>query len=192
MTAKSDPVCSEILTINPTDPEGFVLFVRRLSELLQDLDHLFPPLIILCIGSDRSTGDALGPLVGSMLTGMKMQDVVVYGTLETPVHALNLEQTFTALRVRHGERVILAVDSSLGAKKNVGCLQLGMGSIRPGAGVHKKLPAVGDFFITGIVNVGGFMEFLVLQSTRLGVVLPLARFISSGIMQALFRSGFRQ
>lgn len=188
----SDSAYSEILTIDPADPQGYEFFVNRLSQLLQIFNHSIPPLQILCIGSDRSTGDALGPLVGSMLCGMKLENVNVYGTLESPVHALNLEQTFVAVKARHDNGIILAVDSSLGAKKNVGCLQLGRGSIRPGAAVQKKLPAVGDFFITGIVNVGGFMEFMVLQSTRLGIVLPLARFISRGIRQALSHSQLPQ
>ncbi len=190
MTATNIPASSDVFTVNPSIPGAFITFVRQLGELLHDLEHHFPPLVILCIGSDRSTGDALGPLVGSMIAAMNLKNVVIYGTLETPVHALNLVKTCTTITASHKNAAILAVDSSLGAKKNVGCMQLGMGSLHPGAGVHKNLPPVGDIFITGIVNMGGFMELMVLQSTRLGIVFPLARFISRGIMRTLSLAGY--
>ncbi len=180
---------ADVFTINPGVSGAFLMFVTQLRELLHNVKEEPEPLVVLCIGSDRSTGDALGPLVGSMINAMKLKDVSVYGTLESPVHALNLTQTCATITSSHQYSVILAVDSSLGSKKNVGCLQFGMGSLNPGAGVHKKLPAVGDIFITGIVNMGGFMEFMILQSTRLGVVIPLARFISRGVMRALTLAG---
>ncbi|MGQ0452983.1 DUF1256 domain-containing protein, partial [Bacillus sp. SS-TM] len=49
------------------------------------------PLILVCIGTDRSTGDALGPLVGTKLEQIDIQNLQVFGTLDEPVHALNLE-----------------------------------------------------------------------------------------------------
>ena len=44
-------------------------------------------MVFLCIGTDRSTGDSLGPLIGSRLEAEGIGDVVVIGTLEHPVHA---------------------------------------------------------------------------------------------------------
>ena len=55
---------------------------------------------------------------------------------------------------------------------------------KPGAGVNKQLPEVGDIHITGIVNVSGFMEFFVLQNTRLNLVMKMAKTIANGIYQA--------
>ena len=52
-------------------------------------------VLFLCIGSDRSTGDSLGPLTGYFLKNEKLfsenTDMVVVGTLMLPVHAVNLE-----------------------------------------------------------------------------------------------------
>lgn len=189
MTATNMSSPSLAYTINPGDTGAFVTFVHNLSKLMQNLDLSYPPLIVMCIGSDRSTGDALGPLVGSIITASKLKDVIVYGTLEEPVHALNLEKTVGTITATYKNAPILAVDSCLGAKKNVGCIQLGMGSLRPGAGVHKKLPAVGHIYVTGIVNMGGFMELMVLQSTRLGMVIPLANFVGRGITRSLSMAG---
>ena len=49
-------------------------------------------LIFLCIGSDRVTGDCLGPYIGHQLSQKEIHGVYVYGTLCHPVHALNLER----------------------------------------------------------------------------------------------------
>jgi putative sporulation protein YyaC len=62
---------------------------------------------------------------------------------------------------------------------------VGRGSLKPGAAVKKRIPPIGDIYVTGIVNVGGFMELMVLQTTRLGIVFPLARFIGWGIFLAI-------
>ncbi|MGB4514418.1 MAG: DUF1256 domain-containing protein, partial [Bacillota bacterium] len=37
--------------------------------------------------------------------------------------------------------------------------------------------------VTGIVNVGGYMEYLVLQNTRLSVVAKMAEVISKALSQ---------
>ena len=58
--------------------------------------------------------------------------------------------------------------------------------ITPGIGVNKKtLPEAGDIFITGIVNFTGMLDSLLLQSTRLSIVMKLADCISLGIFSAL-------
>ena len=59
--------------------------------------------------------------------------------------------------------------------------------IKPGAGVKKNLPPVGDMHITGIVNLGGFMEYIVLQNTRLSLVMNMAETISSAVYFGLWK-----
>ena len=46
----------------------------------------------------------------------------------------------------------------------------------------KNLPEVGDVFITGIVNVSGSFEQLLLQTTRLSTVFHMAEAITQGIL----------
>lgn len=142
------------------------------------------PIIIVCIGTDRSTGDSLGPLIG---TNLKEKDLPknfhVYGTLEHPVHALNLEEKLAQIHHQHEKAYILAIDACLGKPQNVGSIYVKNGPLQPGAAVQKKLPAVGNIHITGIVNISGFMEFFVLQNTRLYLVMQLAKTITEGIYQ---------
>ena len=56
--------------------------------------------------------------------------------------------------------------------------------MKPGAGVNKDLPPVGDIHLTGIVNVGGFMEYFVLQNTRLSIVFHMADVIAECLYQS--------
>jgi putative sporulation protein YyaC len=155
---------------------------------LAQIFHRFLPsseIVCVCIGTDRSTGDALGPLVGTLLKQKMPGSLTVYGTLDEPVHALNLEQIVQKLHQEHRRATVLAVDACLGQLKSVGQIQLGLGPIKPGAGVHKELPEVGQIHITGIVNVAGFMEYFVLQNTRLSLVMRMAEIISTSIVKAV-------
>lgn len=142
-------------------------------------------IIVLCIGTDRSTGDSLGPLVGTKLLEKGGNYYSIFGTLNEPVHAKNLESTLEKIFHTHTNPFLIAVDACLGKSSSVGYLTVSKGPLKPGAAVNKKLPSVGDISITGIVNVSGFMEMVVLQNTRLSIVMNMANIIS----RALVRSG---
>lgn len=155
-------------------------------ELVSNLpvNSIERPVVFVCIGTDRSTGDSLGPLVGTLLEEKRLKTFHVYGTLENPIHAVNLVERLEEIKANHFNPIIIAIDACLGRLKSVGYIQLAEGPVKPGAGVNKELPSVGDFHITGIVNVSGFMEFFVLQNTRLNLVLKMAKVIANGIYQA--------
>lgn len=139
-------------------------------------------IIVLCIGTDRSTGDALGPFIGSYVTeNYRLQNIHVYGTLNNPVHAKNLSDTIAHIYETYKKCFIIAIDASLGKFTSIGKVLCGQGSIKPGAAVHKKLPSVGHIYITGVVNTSGFMEFSVLQSTRLFLVTSMAKQIAKAL-----------
>lgn len=147
-------------------------------------------VLYLCIGSDRSTGDCLGPLVGYQLCRMAPGEAMVFGTLTKPVHAVNLSATMEVIRCCYSNYLVVAVDASVGREDHVGAITLGQGSIRPGLGVCKKLQAVGDIYITGVVHGGNHLEPELLQSTRLALVMELAECISAGIshVETFYRS----
>lgn len=168
---------------NPATPSLMAGFLQ--AQLLSFLAAGAEQVVAMCIGTDRSTGDALGPLVGTLLTENNPGISLVLGTLEKPVHASNLQEHIDGV-YRHCRRpVIIAVDACLGRLDSVGSITVGRGPLRPGAGVNKALPQVGQVYITGVVNVGGFMEYFVLQNTRLSLVMKMARTISGGIALAM-------
>ncbi len=152
------------------------------NKLLNNIPtKLSGAIVIVCIGTDRSTGDSLGPLVGTFLSEKINNRFYVYGTLEEPIHAVNLHERIDYIKQNHPNAFIIAVDACLGKVKNIGTVQVCNGPLKPGAGVNKQLPEVGDVHITGIVNVSGFMEFFVLQNTRLSLVMKMAKIISESI-----------
>lgn len=155
-----------------------------LFGLLNSHNKDFQELVILCIGSDRITGDSLGPLVGHSLSKTRLFRTHIYGTLAHPVHALNLNETIEMLNEQHPHSLIVAIDASLGTKNHIGFLTIAKGALEPGLGVRKKLPPVGDICITGIVNVSGTFDHFLLQSTRLATVVRMADSIVSGILMA--------
>ncbi|PYZ96247.1 spore protease YyaC [Alteribacter lacisalsi] len=141
-------------------------------------------LVVVCIGSDRSTGDSLGPLIGTKLEENGLGTWTVYGTLRSPVHAVNLEDTLKRIENTHQDPYIIAVDACLGRSTSVGYICFGEGPLKPGSAVNKKLPPVGDVHLTGIVNVGGVMEMMVLQNTRLSEVMEMAGVMGEAILEA--------
>jgi putative sporulation protein YyaC len=136
---------------------------------------------VVCVGTDRSTGDALGPLTGHRLKALVPEQAPVFGTLEDPVHAGNLAEKVADIARGFPAHTIVAVDACLGSLENVGTICVGQGALRPGAGVNKVLPPVGDLHVTGVVNVGGFMEYFVLQNTRLHLVMRMSTVIAEGL-----------
>ncbi|AJA50116.1 putative sporulation protein [Clostridium pasteurianum DSM 525 = ATCC 6013] len=146
------------------------------------------PIILLCIGTDRSTGDSLGPLVGDKLNFLIRDHIFIYGNLKSPIHAKNLCDTITKIKSTYKNPYIIAVDACLGSIQNVGKIIIENKPVIPGAAMNKDLPPVGNLSITGIVNIAGSLEFMVLQNTRLYVVMHLADMISKGIYHSIIKT----
>lgn len=161
---------------------------HALEYYIARTDFFWKDLIFLCIGSDRITGDCLGPLIGHHLNRVARHPYTVYGTLADPVHALNLSEILQDIQYAHPQGLIIAIDASLGASSHQGYICVGRGSILPGAGVCKDLPAVGHLYITGIVNQTGISPHLLLSNTRLSDVMEMAETISQGILQTCYRN----
>lgn len=140
-------------------------------------------IVLLCIGSDRSTGDCLGPLVGHKLHKNKYSNIHIIGSLENPTHAKNLEEKIAIINKEISKPFIIALDACLGKYNTVGYIHIAPGPLKPGAGVNKLLPWVGDMHIKGIVNTGGFMEHTILQNTRLHLVMKLTEIIATGLQR---------
>lgn len=88
-----------------------------LSEVLKNtMDN---DTIIVCIGTDRVIGDALAPVVGTMLKSRGFR-YPVYGTLDRPIHALNIYESIDIVKRKHPNSTIIAIDACLGKKERVG------------------------------------------------------------------------
>lgn len=149
--------------------------IRRLSDhIILHLPRKITHVIVICIGTDRSTGDSLGPLTGTYTKRHDLKHLKVYGSLHYPVHAKNLNDYLTYIKQKYKGPFIIAIDASLGKQQSIGKLMNGNGPLKPGAALQKMLPDVGHYFMTGVVNIYSNHNFTTLQSTRLSLIHDMA------------------
>ena len=173
------------------DSSSLTAYIKIKDYLLNELQPILyehRAIIFVCIGSDRSTGDSLGPLVGYKLKSFSKNNIYIYGTLENPIHAKNIVTMLAEINSKFKNPYIVAIDSCLGSLHNIGKVFIQKKPLLPGLALNKQLPAVGEMSITGIVNISGNFEFLVLQNTRLNTVMNLADSISKGIYYFILKS----
>lgn len=92
----------------PDDPCALARFQNDLLAHLQKKCKKNQPLVLICIGSDRATGDwILGPLVGQSLIDSPVYSV--YGSLQSPVHAKNLDHTIELIYTFHKNPFVIAI-----------------------------------------------------------------------------------
>ncbi|RUS47765.1 spore protease YyaC [Cohnella sp. AR92] len=127
----------------------------------------------LCIGTDRSTGDSLGPWVGTMLQERGFGRVI--GTLEEPCDADYLPR---ALKSLPPEAPVIAIDACLGRPESVGRYLLAEGPLQPARSVRGSFPPVGSFSVAAVVNANGPKPHWTLQTTPLLRVLRMAEEIA--------------
>jgi putative sporulation protein YyaC len=163
------------------DPTCVNRLEQAIYRLMIDMNSGYKrEIVYLCIGTDRATGDCLGPLVGTRLQSITSA-LNLFGTLERPSHAANLESVLEEINLQYQNPFIVAVDASLGNTDRIGYISIKPGGLKPGTALKKLLPEVGDFHISAVVNVGGFLEQMVLQNTRLYVVYKMADLIARSI-----------
>lgn len=153
--------------------------VQALSSALKDL--VDENIVVVCIGTDRAIGDALGPLVGTMLNNSDFK-YPVYGTLDNPIHALNIYESIEHIKMAHPNGNFLAIDACLGSKSSIGNIQIRKGPILPGKGVGKKLPQIGNYSIVGIVDKIDENNRFSFNNVRLSFILELAEIISLALL----------
>lgn len=164
----------EITIEHSRDIDG--LYSSMTKILPQDLT--INDIVFFCIGTDRLTGDTLGPFVGTFLQKAGYRNI--YGTIDESIHALNIKEV--ALQLPRN-KVIIAIDAALGEREDIGRITMKKGPIKPGTGVNKDLGTYGDYAITAIVNAGGFMEHFVVANTSLSGVIRLSEIITEAIIR---------
>lgn len=140
--------------------------------------------VLVCIGTDRCIGDCLGPMVGTILR-KNSYPYPLYGTIDYPVHAINLPDVVYKVRFNHPSSKIIAIDACLGNTSSIGDIILRRGAIHPGKGVGKKLPSVGDISIVGIVNYASDDDFASIHNIRLSLIMSMSEVIAQAVLKAL-------
>jgi len=144
-------------------------------------DFIKENTVIICIGTDKCIGDCLGPLVGTLLEA-SLFPLPIYGTISSPIHALNINKRLDEINSLHPNACILGIDACLGDLNSIGEIHTRDYAIRPGKGVGKSLPKVGIASIIGIVDSSENSDFFSSRSIRLSLILDMARVITKGIL----------
>lgn len=173
--------------------ERYQQFVNDFTTTLYYLNSKdpFSDYIFLCVGSDKIIGDAYGPLVGEKLKELfknTYQNIKVVGTLEEPVSAIRLNEIIKEIYDTHRNPCIIAIDSALSGKEEVGSIFVSNTKMQCGKGIHKSAILVGDISIKAVVakdyKISKY-NFNALQNTSLGPILKLAELTSSGIYNVI-------
>lgn len=141
--------------------------------------HTLEEVVFLCIGTDRSTGDALGPLTGSRLLEYGFPHVI--GTLKAPCDADTLESNISFIP---SDKMIIAVDACLGQPSSVGSFLVSEQPLHPARSVGGVLPPVGHYSVAAVVNVNGPKPYWTLQMTSLYQVMQQAGQIAASAARA--------
>ena len=102
--------------VNTQKPDSSREIARLLGKCIKRHKRDWTEIVFLCIGSDRVTGDCLGPYVGYRLSQHQLPGIFVYGTLNQPVHAVNLSDITDFISKSHPFALVIAIDASLGTK----------------------------------------------------------------------------
>ncbi|MFA9424507.1 MAG: spore protease YyaC [Sedimentibacter sp.] len=145
-------------------------------------EHMKDNFALVCIGTDKCIIDSLGPLVGTLLLKENFNGDI-YGTLNNPVHAMNINEYIKTLKKKNYDKII-AIDACLSNKKNQGIIEIREGPITPGKGIGKFLPEIGDVSIIGVVDTSEKEFHDLVQDTRLSIIYEMAEIICDGIIVA--------
>ena len=150
--------------------------------------HSRPPVVV-CVGSDLAIGDSLGPITGSMLR-YKTQglNVFLYGTLASPVTAKEIPYMRTFLKETHPKSPIIAIDAAVGEAGDIGLIKIIDKPLMPGSGANKKLGAIGDFSIMGVVAEKSVKSYALLNATRLNLVYTMSEIIANALSLLLWNA----
>ena len=140
--------------------------------------------IIICIGSDLVLGDSLGPLVGTFLK-QKGVGAFIYGTLNSPITAKEVEHARIHLKEFHPSSHVIAIDAAVGDREDVGLVKVVNKGLKPGLGVQKNLGTIGDTSIIGVVSERSAKNYNLFNLTRLSLVYKMAEQIATGVADYL-------
>lgn len=151
-------------------------------------DKEFTP-VVLCIGSDLSVGDSLGPVTGTKLKEkLAGLNCFIYGTMSKPITAHEVKYMNEFLKCTHPDCPVIAVDAAVGIAGDIGLIKIAKRAIKPGSGANKKLSKVGDVSVMGIVAERSVFNYSLFSATRLNFIYKMSEIISDGIASFLLSS----
>lgn len=125
-------------------------------------------IVLACIGTDKVIGDSFGPLCGTLINEKNLENIIVYGTLEEPIHGLNAEEKGKEIMDKHKDDFVIAIDSCIGNDEYLKKVYYQKKPINPGKGSGKNISPIGHVSIKYVL--GNEYRSLFLTHHRIGDV----------------------
>lgn len=173
-----------------TEVSALIPYNHRLTPyLIRDaLYSLIPDgtehIYVAGIGSNRISGDSLGPFVGTLLDDLFPDHLTVLGNLKLPLDCTSIESKVTNMTLPEGCFVV-AIDSVLGNEKTINSIVVQEGHIKPGKGLGHNLPPIGDCSVMGVVVQNDVDFETSLLFSDLHLIYTMANNIAKGISLAV-------
>lgn len=131
--------------------EQFVIdFGSRFYRL--NLKNNFTDIIFICVGSNKITGDSLGPIVGAKLKQKLGTNIAIIGTTETPVNYENIKEINDNIKIKYLNPCVICVDSAMGKNADIGKIIVNWGGITLGKAVNNGIYLESHINIKGVVG----------------------------------------
>ena len=160
--------------------EDKYLYLSIAKALEKYVDDKSENVVFVFVGTDSNIGDSLAPLCTTFLN-INMGNVFVYGNLNEPITAKEVPFMAKYLKIAHPTSTVVVIDAAVGKKWDVGRVKVQKSGIKPGLGVNKNLPMMGDISIIGVVGEKEDFKNGILPQIRLSKVYCMAKNIAKGI-----------
>ena len=170
------------------------------EKFIEDFERIYlnilnkkdcPQIAFICVGTDRITGDAFGPIVGTKLIKLFEKDnffnINVYGSLDKNITYNSIEDYYNKI-IDTNDAVVIVIDSALSIKENIGRIFVTNNKTILGKGLNKNKIAIGDISIKTVVakeSTKIINNFKMLQNVSLNTVIRLADIVSEGIYDVI-------
>lgn len=149
----------------------------------------YSEVTFLCVGTDRITGDCLGPLVGTKLIELLKEynysNINIYGSLS---QNLSYENIGEIIKNINKKSIIIVIDAALSKKENIGKIFVQKSKTVLGKSLEKNKIEIGDISIKSVVAKDykvAKCNFKVLQNISLNAVNMQATIVSEGIFETI-------
>lgn len=160
---------------------------NKIINLIDKKNISNPKITFLCIGTDRVTGDSLGPIVGSniqkFIDSKKISNIEVIGNLEKNLNNTNIEEYTEKL-----EDIIIVIDSAISNTYDIGQIIIDEKNIKAREALDNGKDINSNINIKCIVAKNfenDETNFLMLQNVKLGIVLNLAEKVSKSLYEVI-------
>lgn len=145
-------------------------------------------VLFLCIGSEKISGDSLGPIVGTLLREKYKLPYPVIGCEDMPVNGVNIDKYRKYVHRFFPAHRIIAIDAALGGIGDIGDIRYREGGVRAGGALGLNNSPVGELAILGVVGERGGEPMQTLLNTPFEKVVMLAERIAQAINEVFGQS----